>query len=156
MGTNHAGETRECVGMIAAGPRGPRVKGSILLKTRRDVTTFLTGFPNLDEPVTWTCPECGAVNPDAYHSHETRCINCDKGYFPRLHLPIKGDPKQSVKEAILSQKIEEIKDEIKQYQDDIDGFEAEIDDRQEWIYNLRENLKNYERELKGDKRGDSK
>ena len=120
-----------------------------ILRTREDVTTFLSAFPDLDVPITWTCPECGTVNPDAYYSHKTPCMNCSGGYLPALSTPIKCKGEVSIKIAVMKDHLEKIDQAIEGAQEEIAGLSSDIDELEDQIRAYRHEKKIIEESIKG-------
>lgn len=110
----------------------------ITLTSRGAVAVFLSTRPDPDETITWTCPECNAINIGTYHSHISRCGSCSKGHFPAIPLPIVGDAKTSVKRAFMNDRLTQIADNIKEAEDEIRNLESQIDDQELYIRRWKE------------------
>jgi hypothetical protein len=125
-------------------------KTTYILTDRDQVLTFLSTRPDPDQTITWTCPECNTINPDAYHAHTTRC-SCGKGFFPAIPLPIVGDAKGSVKRAFMMARLDQIDDDIKECKSKRKGLEDEIAYEVGYINALEIEKRDIERELHRDR-----
>jgi hypothetical protein len=119
----------------------------ITLTTRGQVLDFLSARPDPDELITWTCPECHAVNSGTYHSHITRCGSCGRGHFPAIPLPIVGDAKISVKRAFMNDRLTQIADNITEAEDEIRSLESQIEDQGRYIRRWKEEQEDLKKEL---------
>ena len=108
----------------------------ITLSSRVAVAAFLSTRPDPDETITWTCPECNAINNGTYHSHVTRCGACDKGLFPAIPLPIVGDAKTSVKRAFMNNRLNTIDEDIEEAKSKIQELEYEVENQEAYINTL--------------------
>jgi hypothetical protein len=108
-----------------------------VLTSCRATLDFLSRHPDPDETIRWTCPECNAVNGEAYHSHVTRCGSCGKGHFPAIPLPIVGDAKTSVKRAFMQDRLTQIGDNIFDANNEIRDLQSQIDDQERYIRSLK-------------------
>lgn len=111
-------------------------KNNIYLSSSDEVTNFLLTRPNPDQEIVWVCPKCGVKNSEAHFCRATVC-ECGKFQFPRLTLPIRGDSKTTLLEAVSRDRLLQIENEISEYKSEIRNFEGEINEREEWIYELK-------------------
>jgi hypothetical protein len=119
----------------------------ITLHTRETTLHFLSTRPDPDEIITWTCPECHAVNIGTYHSHITRCGACGEGHFPAIPLPIVGDAKTSVKRAFMNDRLTQIDKDIKEAEDEIRSLECQINDQERYIRRWKEEQEDLKHQL---------
>jgi hypothetical protein len=109
----------------------------IILTTRQQVLDFLKTRPDPDEVISWTCPECAAVNIGTYHSHVARCGSCGRGHFPAIPCPIVGDAKTSVRRAFANDRLSQIERNIEDAKQEIRNLESQMDDNEQYIRELK-------------------
>jgi rubrerythrin len=106
---------------------------TFILKSRSDVTEFLSTRPDADQTIHWTCPKCHVKNDETFTSREAQCPVCGKFSFPKLHLPITGDERTTVRIAFMGNTLASMKDDVEEAKSEIQGLENKIDDLEEYV-----------------------
>lgn len=118
----------------------------ILLTSREATLAFLASFPDPDDPISWTCPECHSINSTLYYAHDTSCV-CRKYKFPHIPLPIVGNAKENMERAFIKETIRTLKDDVKESEHAIKCLEEEIEEKEWYVKRTKEEISVLEGDL---------
>lgn len=118
----------------------------ILLTTRDSVSNFLSKFPDPDEPIAWTCPECHSINPTLHFAYDTPCV-CGKFCFPAIPLPIVGSANENMARAYIKEMIKTLKKDIKEAEFEIESLENEIEEKERYIKDSKKEIETLQEDL---------